>query len=255
MFSQPCTVAVIDVGDCNTLVARQVAGRFATRRLGGQTLAHRIARRISESTRIDQVIVTGVNLPASLVTTMGGFTVLELPYAHICERLAAAADSVGADWIVYVPGNRPFVDPALIDCLLAKAHHADASFDYVGFCGLDGGWEKLGQLGVAGEVCHADTLRRLRRNIDRMPNNPEELSLANWLTNAPGVYQMKFVGMPDALDSNDLRFAIEDEHDWELAEIFSDHMGNDRTEWQLLTNLVRDNQSLRGSMAERNSAT
>jgi spore coat polysaccharide biosynthesis protein SpsF (cytidylyltransferase family) len=252
MLSQPNCVAVIDVGDCNTYPASQLAGRFAARRLGGQTLVHRIARRLSESTRLQQVVISGLNLPANLVTGVGA-RVMDLPYTHVCERLASVADAVDADWVAFVPGNRPFVDPALIDCLLNRAQHAESDFDYVGFCGHDGSWERVRHLGVAGEVCHADALRRLRRNIDRMPVGSEDDSLASCLTAAPGDYRMQFVTIPDALDFNDLRFAIEDEMDWELAELFTDHVGIERTEWQLLANLVRDNQALRVAMAERNA--
>jgi spore coat polysaccharide biosynthesis protein SpsF (cytidylyltransferase family) len=167
--------------------------------------------------------------------------------------LAAAADAVNADWLVYVPGNRPFIDPALVDCLLSRALSPDSEHDYVGFCAHDGSWERIGQLGVAGEVCHADALRRLRRNIDRMLHTPEQLSLAGWLHAAPGNYQLKFVSIHPALDRHDLRFSIEDESDWELAELLSDHVGDELTEWQMLTNLIHDNHTLREVMAERNS--
>lgn len=252
MPRKPSTVAVLDIGDCHRFESQHLAGRFAARRLGGQSLAHRIARRLSDSTRLDQVLVTGRNLPTSLIAGVG-VRVMDLPFEHVCERLAAAADAVNADWVVYVPGNRPFVDPALVDCLLTRAHALDNEFDYVGFSGTDGCWERIQRLGVTGEVCHADALRRLRRNIDRLPQSREELSLAGWLTSVPGVYQLKFVSIPEALDRNDLRFSIEDESDWELAEMLSDHVGDDLTEWQMLTNLLHDDHLLRSVMAEKNA--
>lgn len=256
MRRQPRTIAVIDVGHCRGAQAKQVAARYASRRLGGQTLAHRIARRVSESTRLHQVAITGADLPAPLLTSgFCGADVLDLPHGHVCERLAAAADTFDADWVVYVPGNRPFVDPSLIDCLLNRALQSEADLDYVGYCDNAGGWERVRQLGVAGEVCHADALRRLRRNVDRLACDPNELSLAAMLKNAPGNYQMQFVGIPDALDRDDLRFAIEDDRDWECAELFSDHVGNDHTEWQHLAQLVRDNLHLRVDMAHRNRVT
>lgn len=253
MPRKPSTIAVLDIGDCHNFQSQQLAGRFAARRLGGQSLAHRIARRLSDSARLDEVIVTGINLPMNLVAGIG-VRVLDLPFDHVCERLAAAADAASADWVVYVPGNRPFVDPALVDCLLTRAHTLDNEHDYVGFTGIDGNWERIRRLGVAGEVCHADALRRLRRNIDRLPKSDAELSLAGWLTSAPGAYQLKFVSIPEALDRNDLRFSIEDEADWELAEMLSDHMRDDLTEWQGLTNLLHDNHLLRGVMAEKNAS-
>lgn len=254
MEKQPRTIAVIDVGNCRTDDAHLVASRFAARRLGGQTLTQRIVRRLSDATRIDHVVVTGAHLPAGLLTAgIAGAEVLELPYGHVCERLAAATDSFNADWVVYVPGNRPFVDPVLIDCLLNRAYQSTTELDYVGFYGSGDGWQQVRRLGLAGEVVHGDALRRLRRNVERLSCDPSELSLAGWLQDAPGTYQMKFVSIPDALDREDLRFAIEDESDWEYAELFSDHVRNDLTEWQLLAELVRDNRDVREVMAHRNS--
>ncbi len=254
MSSKLRTIAVIDVGHCREAHAKQIAGRYASRRLGGQTLAHRIARRVSEATGINKVVITGAHLPTSLLTSgFSGADVLDLPHGHVCERLAAAADSYDADWIVYVPGNHPFIDPVLIDCLLNRAYQSAQDVDYVGYCGNNGCWERIRKLGVAGEVCHADALRRLRRNIDRLAGGNQDLSLAGWLKLAPGNFQMQFVGIPDALDHHDLRFSIEDERDWEFAELFSDHVRDDRTEWQHLAELVRDNLALRGDMALRNN--
>lgn len=253
MSRKPSTVAVLDIGDCHKPQMEHLAGRFAHRQLGGHSLANRIARRLSEATRIDKVLVTGSNLPSRLVAGIG-YPVLDLPFEHVCERLAAAADSANADWVVYVPGNRPFIDPSLVDCLVSKALTASNDYDYVGFSGKDGNWERIRQLGVAGEVCHADALRRLRRNVDRLHFASDELSLAGWLTSAPGNYQLKFVSIPAELDRNDLRFSIEDESDWELIELLSDHIGED-LEWQKLTNLIHDNHSVREIMAQKNSLT
>ncbi len=254
MEEMPRSIAVIDVGDCRSEDAQRVASRFAARQLGGQPVPLRIARRLSEAARINQVVITGSRMPAGLLTAgLAGIEVLELPYSHVCERLAAAADACSADWVAYVPGNRPFVDPTLIDCLLTRAHQAAVELDYVGYCGSGDGWQQVRRLGLAGEVCHADALRRLRRNVDRLSCDPDELSLAGWLQSAPGTYHLKFVAVPEGLDCEDWRFAIEDENDWEYAQLFSDHMRDDRTEWQLLTELVRDNQDVRGAMAYRNS--
>ena len=249
----PYTVAVIDVGDCHSVGCPQVTGRYASRRLGGQPLPLRIARRLGESTRIGHVAITGAHLPASLLVSGAPHVdVLDLPYGHVCERMAAVADKFDADWIVYVPGNHPFVDPALIDCLVNRAYQSPDVVDYVGYSNANGQWEHVRHLGVAGEVIHADALRRLRRNIDRVDARDTDLSLADWLDRVPGNYERRFVRIPDALDRPDLRFAIVDELDFERAEMFSDSVGDESTEWQSLAQLVRDNESLRGAMAERN---
>jgi len=247
------TIAVIDLGDASSPSAEASSRRFAARRLGSHSLVHRIARRLSDATQIDHLIISGRRLPAHLLTSgLPGVEILDLPQAHVCERLATAADRHHADWVVYVPGNHPFVDPALIDSLVNRAHQSLESPDYVGYCGMGGCWDRVRHLGVAGELCHSDALRRLRRHVDRLPTDDRPMAMADWLDNAPGKYEMVLIPLPSLLDQQDFRFAIEDEGDWECAEMFSDYLGDERTEWQVLADLVRDNSMLRGAMADRN---
>ena len=77
--------------------------------------------------------------------------------------------------------------------------------------------------------------------------------MATWLVNAPGMYHMKFIPVPEALNRKDLRFAIEDEQDWDDAELLCDTVAHDDAQWQELTQLVLSNESLRDSMANRNT--
>lgn len=264
MASSRRAVAVIDLGDHESATGLNAIGRFAPRKLAGHPLLIRMARRLSEAACIDGVIVTGNQIPMPTLTCgVAGIEILDLPHSHLCDRLAAAADRCSAEWVVYVPGNRPFVDPVLIDSLVKRCIQTDDQVDYVGFCGTNGDWDRIRHLGVAGEVCHSDTLRRLRRNLDRIVlpkanglTSPQiqshDVALADWLDAAPGQYAMQWVPIPAALDHQDFRFTIEDESDWEWAELFADYLCDDHTEWQMLAELVRDNQTLRGAMADRN---
>lgn len=246
-------IAVIDLGDFSDPQTQQIAGRFAPRKLGGLPLIIRMARRLSECTMIDKVYVTGSNVPSSFLTSgIAGVESISLPTAHICERLAAAADaSDDAEWVVCVPANRPFVDATLIDQLLAIAMKSP-NLDYVGFASGDGDNQRIEQLGLVGEACHADTLRRLRRNADRLPVN-DRCSIATWLGNAPGAYHLSFIPIPAVLDRDDLRFAIEDEMDWDNVELLCETVSDQDSQWQELTQLVIPNNRMRSSMATRNS--
>ncbi len=184
MSTSSCATVVIDLGDFSRPEMQGAATRFAQRKLGGLPLIVRMARRLSDCARIDQVYVVGSNVPTSLLTSgIAGVRSINLPSAHVCERLCAAADASGADWIVCVPANRPFVDATLIDQLIAKASRV-GDCDYVGYASCAGDWRRMDQLGLAGEACHADTLRRLRRNADRLPAN-DSGSIASWLEHAP----------------------------------------------------------------------
>jgi spore coat polysaccharide biosynthesis protein SpsF (cytidylyltransferase family) len=211
-----------------------------------------MARRLSECAQVDRVFVAGANLPSSLLTSgIAGLSAIDLPSTHACERLCAAADESGADWIVSVPANRPFVDATLIDQLLTKAKRMP-DCDYVGYTSAGGDWHRVDRLGLAGEACHADTLRRLRRNADRMPDD-QSGSIASWLEQSPGAYHLKFIPLPQELDRDDLRFAVEDESDWDDIQLLCETAGDPDAQWQRLTQLVMANEYLRESMATRNS--
>lgn len=245
------TIAVIDLGDFDRPESCSSAVLFAGRKLGGQSLIVRMARRLSECARVDEVVVVGSGVPSSLLSCgIAGLEAINLPSCHTCERLGAAVDRTQADWVVYVPANRPFVDAVLIDQLLARVGKS-SECDYLGYASTDGDWRQTNSLGLAGEVCHADTLRRLRRNADRLPSD-ECGSIASWLQNAPGAYHLKFVKLPVELDRSDLRFTIQDENDWDDAQLLCDTFPATDTEWQQLARLVLSNQPLRESMATRN---
>ena len=252
MSKKQKVIAVIDLGDCQREDLAGSCSRFAQRPLAGQSLVTRMISRLAECTSVDLAVVSGAHLPTRLLTTgIAGAQVLDLPFAHVCERLAAAADRWQAEWVVYLPGNRPFIDPVLIDRLVSQAQRTP-NCDYVGFYSNGGGWRRMQHLGLAGEVCHADSLRRLRRNADHLQTDDGGSSLANCLQSVDGLYQMKFVPVPPELDRDDLRFSIEDENDWDQAELLSENFRADMTEWQPLADLVLGHSEIRQSMQVRN---
>ena len=252
-MSKPClAAAVIDLGDFSAHTTHQPASRFAARRLGGLPLIFRMARRLSDCAQIDRVFIVGSNIPSALLTSgCLGVTTINVPSKHAVERLCAAAEKSGADWVLVLPANRPFVDATLVDQLLAKARRFN-DCDYVGYASTNGDWRRMDHLGLSGEACHVDTLRRLRSNVDRLPAD-QGGSVASWLEDAQGAYHLRFIPVPPELDRDDLRFAVEDEHDWDQAQLLCETVPYEDSQWQQLTQLVLSNQDLRKSMATRNS--
>lgn len=252
MTSNAHAIAVIDLGDFSHPDVKKTASRFAQRKLGGQPLIIRMARRLSECALIDDVFIVGSNVPSSLLTSgIAGINSLNLHSLHVCERLCAAADISDAEWIVFMPANRPFVDATLVDQLVAKARKT-RECDYVGYASDAGDWRLMDHLGLAGEVCHVDALRRLRRSVDRLTAE-DGSSIASWLENAPGAYHLKYIPVPTALNRDDLRFAVQDESDWDDAELLCETVSDQDSQWQDLTQLVIPNDDLRESMATRNA--
>lgn len=246
------SIAVIDLGDFSATGRSQLPARFTSRKLGGRTLINRMARRLSECAQVDRVFIVGAGVPATvLLSVLAGDECIDLPSSHMCERLCEAADASNAEWVAYVPANRPFIDPTLMDQMLAKAAKTKGC-DYVGYQTGDGDPRAMDKLGLTGEACHADTLRRLQRNVDRLPDQ-QSGSLAAWLLTAPGAYQLKFLPVPAKLNRADLRFSIEGEADWDDAEILCETMPEADSQWQELAQLVLSNAGLRKSMAGRNA--
>lgn len=241
-------VAAIDLG--RTQCEGPNWSRFSQRRIAGQPLVLRMGRRLSESQWVSNVYAVGCELSTRELTQLHGVVQpISLPDCHLVERLCAVVDRTDADWVVYVPANRPFVDAQLIDGLLARAQQ-HSQCDYIGYTSSSAGHRRSNALGLAGEVCHADTLRRLRRNVDRLRD--WEGSIASELGNAPGAYHLKFVDLPRELDRDDLRFSVEDESDWDELQLICDSVCEDDADWHRVAQLVLGNEDLRLAMASRN---
>ena len=241
-------IAVVDLGDfASQPSARYGHQPYGLRNLGCRRLFERMARRLSECTLIDRVCVVGSNLPSHVLR--GGLPdveIIALPTMHVCERLAAAADRFFANWTIHVPANRPFVDPDLVDRLVASC--SDATCDYVGYDLRD---RRGATLGLAGEIFHVDALRRLRRNADRLPVGRDD-SILDWLQEAPGAYHLKLIPLPSLLDRSDFRFAITSESDWDEAQLLCDSTEGRESDWRELAALVQRNPQMLASMARRN---
>lgn len=248
------TVAIIDLGDfAGQPSARYGHQPYALRSLGDCPVFHRMARRLSDCMLIDEIFVVGSNVPAHVLTRgVPGVQTCVLPSVHPCERMAAALDQSGADWVAYTPANRPFIDAELVDQLVAAAN--DATADYVGFASDDENVTRLESLGLTAELIHGDAIRRLRRNSDRLPKVVDRCILS-WLGEAPGAYHLKFVPLPTALDRADLRFAIEAEDDWDQTQVLGESVTRPDSQWSDLTSLMAYHPELCESMARRNRRT
>ena len=91
-------IAVIDLGDFSTTGSPQLAARFTSRKLGGQTLINRMARRLSECQLVERVFIVGAGVPTTILTSgLADADCIDLPASHVCERLCEAADASNAE--------------------------------------------------------------------------------------------------------------------------------------------------------------
>ena len=79
-------------------------------------------------------------------------------------------------------------------------------------------------------------VRRLCRNADRLP---QANSISECLLLAPGTYQIKYVPIPSALDHSELRFAIEDEDDWDDAQMLCESIADVDVDWHRVARLMK----------------
>lgn len=244
------TVAVIELGDYFQLGSQHTSAMFAQRELGGQPLVMRMAKRLSACRNVDHVAIVGSNLPINLLTSgLAGVDTINMPSCHASERLGAAADRCGADWVVYVPICRPFVDTTFIDELLSQVDQ-NSSCDYIGFGSESGDLSVNETLGLFGEVCHVDALRRIRRNpvtLAQDADSAELGSLIRWLQRADGAFHLQLVSMPEQLQCADLKFSLEGEDDWHRAELLSDSIDMDDFDWQQIARAVQKDARLQAA--------
>lgn len=99
---------------------------------GGRPLLSRMVERVQRSTRIDEVLVATTVDPSddTIAEFCGknGFKVFRGSLMDVLDRYYQAALSVGAQVIVRLTGDCPFIDPALIDETLALMETEQTDF-------------------------------------------------------------------------------------------------------------------------------
>jgi len=113
-----------------------IPARFGSTRLPGKPLSEihgkpmvqHVHERVSRARRIDRVLVaTDDERIAVVVRGFGGEAVMTSPdHATGTDRLAEAAERVGASVVVNVQGDEPMIDPAWIDAAVGPLLEEDA---------------------------------------------------------------------------------------------------------------------------------
>ena len=111
------TVALVDLAVVSGRDNRAARVESALRRLDGLTLLEWCIRRLSESTLIDAIIVTGPPEYRELISQTGLCNARWMPSAMSTpgQRAKELAERLSADWIVFSSPLCPFTDPALLD--------------------------------------------------------------------------------------------------------------------------------------------
>jgi spore coat polysaccharide biosynthesis protein SpsF (cytidylyltransferase family) len=219
------SLALIDLG-CSDRRSSHERKVSPFRRVGRQSLLERTVRRLSESSRVDAIAIVGDSEFSGLIAQSCTQPAVWLPCdaPSSVARAWHAADELDAEWIVSVGANSVFVDPILIDRLLASAWGTPAS-DMVAF--MSNAREPglcVQAAGLAGDACNRRVLKKLMRD----PAYAEDTrGLSQLLISMPEVCLTRLIPLPALLEHTDLRFTLETERDLDRALMILEAAGDD----------------------------
>jgi spore coat polysaccharide biosynthesis protein SpsF len=223
----------------------------ACRKLGGKSLLEWVVGRMTESQRLDQVVVLAPRVSATselaeLVPPNVPLVVSDCDNA--LSRYVDLLKQHPAEAIVRVVAEHPFVDPVLTDRLVNTAdRHGDA--DYVGYCSRNGQPVVRSALGAIGEWISAATLRRA--DCAASDRNQRE-HVTSFICSHPESFQLRLVPIPRELDREDLRLTIGGEEDWERTQTIFEALGPEHLDYHRVAHLLHHQPALRKRMAALN---
>jgi spore coat polysaccharide biosynthesis protein SpsF len=216
------------------------------RKLGGRSILEGIVRRVTDSERLDEVVVL---CPSNEMDTVRSLVppdveVLALPPADPLSATVAACTRLQATAVVHIYADSPFIDPELIDRLIATAD-AHSTCDYIGYRRGDGRPAILTHLGVSAEWCSVKALKVAAREA-------KDRRVTAFLYSHPERFGVRLLPLPAELDREDLRLRIDGEEDWEHAHVIYEALGHDEWDWRHVADLLHSQPALRRRMAHLN---
>jgi spore coat polysaccharide biosynthesis protein SpsF len=223
----------------------------ACRRLGGKSLLEWVVRRMTDSLRLDRVVVLCPQIPQADEITENvphDISLLISDRADSLARLNHVLDQHPAEAVVCVAAEHPFVDPELIDRLITTASNHPES-DYIGFRSRSGRPAVASPLGIIGEWIRARALKQA--NLEAIEQQQRNHA-AGFLCAHPERFQLRLIPVPQELDRDDLRLTISSEEDWEHALAIYEALGPEQLDYQRIACLLDHQPALRQRMATLN---
>jgi len=226
-------------------------GSKTLRRLGGMSVLERVVRRVTDTLRLDGVIVATSDAPEN--RAIADLVPLDVPVfigpqPDALGRLAAALEEYQAEAIVRICGDCLYLDPILIDRLVITAE-AEGGCDYVGYCSRDGRPAILSPVEVCGEWVRSTAVwkaaRRARSKLDRA--HP-----TRYIYSHPEAFNLRLIPAPAPIDRDDVRLTVDIEEDWEHAVDIFEALNTDEMDWQRIADLLDHQPALRHRMAALN---
>lgn len=221
------------------------------RRLGGRPLLEWVIRRVTDSIRLDGVIVM-VHQPEDC-EAIGRLVPSDVPIfvaegGDALSQFNRALEQVPAEGVVRVRGDNLFVDSGLIDRLVTTAE-SQSDCDYVGYSSRDGRPAIFSPANVYAEWFRAAALRR----ADRLAHDEvDRENVARYLSTHPDKFNVRLMPAPSQIDRDDVRLAVDIEEDWDHVMAIFEALGPEHLDWQRIASLLDHQPALRLRMAALN---
>ncbi|MCE5266416.1 MAG: NTP transferase domain-containing protein [Planctomycetaceae bacterium] len=223
----------------------------AARRLGGRSLIEWVIRRVTDSIRLDGVIVVASGSEDGDVLRRlvpSDVPVFISEGQDALARFCRALERYPAEGVVRVRGENLFVDPGLIDRLVTTAE-AQPGCDYVSYRSRDGRPAIQSPASVYAEWFRVAALREANRAA-RDPAEREQVT--QYLSSRPEKFRICQIPAPQAIDRDDVRLLVDIEEDWDHALMLYEALGPDHWDWQRVVGLLDHQPAMRNRMAALN---
>jgi spore coat polysaccharide biosynthesis protein SpsF len=233
--------------------ARQFRCR-AARKLGGRSVLEWVIRHVSDALRLDGVIVLVCDeadhrFMRNLVP--GDVPIFVGTKPDSLGRFSQALEQYASEDVIRVRGDHLFIDPALIDRLVATAQE-HPQCDYVSYCSHDGQPAILSPVGVYAEWIRASALHKAARHA----KHPEEREhVTRYIYSHTEKFNIRLIPAPPEIDRSDVRLTVEMEEDWDHVLTIYEALGPERMDWRRISNLLEQQPALRNRMAALNRDT
>lgn len=228
MNDRRSSAAIIDLG------SQCLEEHPSFRSIGRHSLLEWTVKRLSGSSLLDAIVITGSPAYSRRIAGLEIEPARWVPSesSRPLDRCIDIAKSVQANWIVLVQNNCPFVDPILVDRLVAAAWATPTS-DMISFVSSTRPTSSLRSLGLVAEVCRRRALRRLANRIDA----DDSRDVSQLVHSMPELFHARCLPLPAALDREGLRWALDTEDDWDKAHMLLDSQ-SDIVDYRELANMA-----------------
>ena len=226
------------------------AGWKSWRGFGGKSLVEWIVRRVTESQRLDGVIVVAAADQRADLATMVP-TDVPLFTSSRPDALGQFADALfhySCVNVVRICLEHPFVDPVLIDRLITNAATAP-NFDYIGYCTGQGQPVVESMLGCCAELCKSKAVRIADREAT---DAADRHNVTRYIYRHLERFQISLLPLPSELDRTDIRLALGEHEDWEHLSDICDSLGEE-PDYRDIADFLANHPRMRDRMAELNA--